>query len=227
MPAISEPGSIREYLEDAIVNGRYGPGDRLDPVRLSDEFGCSRTPIREALQALEHSGLVEIRPKRGTFVTLLSLADLVERFEVMAELEGMAARLATRAVTKELLEKIQQALVQCEEFEALGDPDGYYHANADFHGSVYKASANTFLVHKLNQLRRSLQPYRRIQLRAPNRMRRSLDEHRQIYDAILTGQEDYAADHARNHVLIQVEEFGNLRRAWQNVTRQTAHERSY
>lgn len=222
MPAIADPSTIREYLEDAIVNGQYRPGDKLDPVQLSQEFGCSRTPIREALQALEHSGLVEIRPKRGTFVTLLSLADLVERFEVMAELESMAAKLATRAVTTDHLDKIQHALTQCEEFEALGDPDGYYHANADFHGRIYDASANTFLVSTLNRLRRSLQPYRRIQLRAPNRMRRSLDEHRDIYNAILVGDENAAADHARSHVLVQVEEFGNLRRAWLHVTTQTA-----
>lgn len=176
------------------------------------------------MQALEHSGLVEIRPKRGTFVTLLSLGDLVERFEVMAELEGMAAKLATRAITTELLEQIEQALIQCEKFEALGDPDGYYHANASFHGHIYEASANTFLVSTLIQLRRSLQPYRRIQLRAPNRMRRSLKEHRKIYDAIRSGEENDAAEHAEQHVLVQVEEFGNLRRAWMDVTRQTAQE---
>lgn len=224
MPAIADPQTIREFLEDAIVNGQYSPGDKLDPVELSQEFGCSRTPIREALQALEHSGLVEIRPKRGTFVTLLSLGDLVERFEVMAELEGMAAKLATRAITTELLEQIEQALIQCEKFEALGDPDGYYHANASFHGHIYEASANTFLVSTLIQLRRSLQPYRRIQLRAPNRMRRSLKEHRKIYDAIRSGEENDAAEHAEQHVLVQVEEFGNLRRAWMDVTRQAAQE---
>lgn len=221
MTVINDPQTIRELLEDAIVNGEYSPGDKLDPLELSQQFNCSRTPVREALQALEHSGLVEIRAKRGTFVTLLSIADLIERFQVMAELEGMAAKLATRSVTTELLEHIDRARLQCEEFEAIGDADGYYHANATFHARIYDASANTFLVSTLLQLRRSLQPYRRIQLRAPNRMRRSLKEHHKIYDAIRNGEEDAAAQHARDHVLVQVEEFGNLHRAWMDITNQT------
>lgn len=221
MTVTNDPQTIRELLEDAIVNGEYSPGDKLDPLELSQQFNCSRTPIREALQALEHSGLVEIRAKRGTFVTLLSLADLIERFQVMAELEGMAARLATRSVTTELLEHIDRARVQCEEFEAIGDADGYYRANATFHAHIYDASVNTFLVSTLLQMRRSLQPYRRIQLRAPNRMRRSLKEHDKIYDAIRNGEEDAAAQYARDHVLVQVEEFGNLRRAWMDLAKQT------
>lgn len=220
MPTLSDTQNIREFLEDAIVNGRYRPGDRLDPAELSKQFNCSRTPVREALQALSHSGLVEVRPKRGTFVSLLSLSDLVERFEVMAGLEGMAAKLATRAVTPEQLAKIEVALHECEEFQALGDTDGYYHANATFHSLIYEASANSFLVETLRQLRRSLQPYRRIQLKVPNRMRRSLHEHRAILDAIQSGAEEDAATHAEQHVLVQVEEFGNLRRAWMMVNNQ-------
>jgi|SRR5690625_294542 len=221
MPNLSDAQSIREFLEDAIVNGQYSPGDKLDPAELAQQFECSRTPVREALQSLAHSGLVEVRPKRGTFVTLLSLSDLVERFQVMAGLEGMAAKLATRAITTEMLAEVEKALTECEEFEAVGDPDGYYHANARFHGLIYEASSNTFLTSTLIQLRRSLQPYRRIQLKAPNRMRRSLLEHRNIFDAISSGAEDDARVHAENHVLVQVEEFGNLRRAWMTVTRQT------
>lgn len=60
---------IRQALENAIVDSRFIPGEKLDPEALSVEFSCSRTPIREALQALEASGLVRIEPKRGTFVT--------------------------------------------------------------------------------------------------------------------------------------------------------------
>ncbi len=60
---------IRQVLENAIVDGRFVPGEKLDPEALAGEFACSRTPIREALQALEASGLVRIESKRGTFVT--------------------------------------------------------------------------------------------------------------------------------------------------------------
>src|SRR5688572_14347173 len=94
---------IREALENAIVDGRYSPGSRLDPEALAREFDCSRTPIREALQQLEASGLVRVAAKRGTFVSEWSVEELAERFEVMAELEAMCARLAARRITEDEL----------------------------------------------------------------------------------------------------------------------------
>ncbi|MEU3211058.1 GntR family transcriptional regulator [Nocardiopsis alba] len=82
MARVPESQRVRDALENAVVEGRYRPGERLDPARLELEFGCSRTPIREALQALERSGLVQIRPKQGTYVTELGVSELAERFEV-------------------------------------------------------------------------------------------------------------------------------------------------
>lgn len=214
MARIPESQRIRDTLENAIVDGRYAPGERLDPARLQEEFGCSRTPIREALQALERSGLVQIRPKQGTYVTELSLSELAERFEVMAELEGMAARLASRRIERESLEELRRAVEECERQEAAGDADGYYYANAWFHGTVYDSCGNEYLREQAHHLRRVLQPYRRLQLRVPDRMRRSLAEHRTILEAISGGDSEAAEDSARDHVLVQVKEFSQLVRTW-------------
>lgn len=98
--------NIRDELENAIVDGKFQPGERLDPEALATRFGCSRTPIREALQALEGSGLVRVRAKRGTFVTKLGVPELAEQFEVMAELEAMCARLAARRASASELQTI-------------------------------------------------------------------------------------------------------------------------
>ncbi|MFJ2112391.1 MULTISPECIES: GntR family transcriptional regulator [unclassified Streptomyces] len=212
---------MRDALENAVVEGRYRPGERLDPARLEKEFGCSRTPIREALQALERSGLVQIRAKQGTYVTELSVSELAERFEVMAELEGMAARLSARRIERESLDTLEHALRECEEHALAGDSDGYYYANACFHGVVYDASGNEYLRQQAHALKRALQPYRRLQLRVPDRMRRSLAEHREIADAIARGDAEAAENAARDHVLVQVKEFSQLIRTWRHVTRPT------
>ena len=86
-------------LEQRIIEGELGIGKRLDEAELSAHYGVSRTPVREALQRLAESGLAEHLPRRGTFVRAPGLSELVEMFEVMAELECMAVRLATRRAT--------------------------------------------------------------------------------------------------------------------------------
>ncbi|MFE7216803.1 GntR family transcriptional regulator [Streptomyces sp. NPDC001698] len=218
MARVPESQRVRDALENAVVDGHYRPGERLDPARLEQEFGCSRTPIREALQALERSGLVQIRPKQGTYVTELSVSELAERFEVMAELEGMAARLSARRIDREALDDLERALQECESHAAAGDADRYYYANARFHGIVYDSCGNEYLRQQAHALKRALQPYRRLQLRVPDRMRRSLAEHREIADAITRGDAETAENAARDHVLVQVKEFSQLVRTWRQLT---------
>ncbi|GAA4392548.1 GntR family transcriptional regulator [Tsukamurella soli] len=210
MARVPESQRVREAIEAAVVEGRYRPGDRLDPARLEQEFSCSRTPIREALQALERSGLVYIRPKQGTYVTELDALELAERFEVMAELEGMAARLASRRIEAATLVDLRAALADCERYAVAGDADAYYHANERFHGVVYDSCGNEFLRDQAAALTRALQPYRRLQLRVPDRMRRSLAEHRRIADSVAAGDAATAEEAAREHVLVQVQEFSRL-----------------
>ena len=88
--------TLREALEQDIVTGKFRPGDRLDEQSLAARFEVSRTPIREALMQLASTGLVELQARRGAFVASLSFKDVVERFEVMAGLEGMCGALAAR-----------------------------------------------------------------------------------------------------------------------------------
>lgn len=217
MARVPESQRVRDALENAVVDGLFRPGERLDPALLAQEFGCSRTPVREALQALERSGLVHIRPKQGTYVTELSIDELAERFEVVAELEGMAARLSARRIEREALDELDRALRECADHAAADDADGYYYANARFHGIVYDSGGNEFLSGQVHALKRVLQPYRRLQLRVPDRMRRSLAEHREIAAAIAAGDAEKAENAAREHVLVQVKEFSHLVRTWRHV----------
>ncbi len=201
---------LGEEIEERIVTGRYLPGCRLDEQELADEFGVSRTPIREALIYLASSGLVEIRPRRGAIVAELSPTRLCEMFEVMAELESMCGRLAARRITPDEQVALLDAHRACESARDANDPDTYYRLNEVFHQQIYQASHNGFLAEQADLLHRRLRPYRRLQLRVRNRMRSSYSEHQRIVDEILAGESEQVATTLRNHVVVQGERFADL-----------------
>lgn len=201
---------VRDQLEDDIVNGRLQPGEQVQIEQLMTRFCVSRTPVREALQQLELSGLVVVQPKRGTFVARVGVSELVEMFEVMAELEALCARLAARRATRAVLDEIAEALAVCESQCATLDTNAYYYANERFHQLIYQACGNGFLVQQTLLLKSRLKPYRRMQLQLRNRMEQSLQEHRDIVQALQQGDGDAAAKAARDHVLVQGQRFTDL-----------------
>jgi DNA-binding GntR family transcriptional regulator len=201
---------LRDSLEDDIINGRRAPGERLDPEALGREFNVSRTPVREAIQQLVASGLVTVSPKKGTFVARVGIDQLIEMFEVMAELEGMCGRLAARRITEEELVAMREALQRCEAAAEAGDTDEYYYENEIFHNCIYSASHNGFLAQEAHQLKQRLKPYRRLQLQVRQRMGGSLAEHRDIVAAIERGDAQLAEQTLREHVLIQGERFSDF-----------------
>lgn len=202
--------NVRDSIEQDIVTGYYAPGDRLDEATLAARYGVSRTPVREAVFQLSAMGLVETLPHKGAFVAERSISDLVEMFEVAGELEAMCARLAARRILPEQLQSLQEAQDACVRAEENGVPDDYYYANELFHRLIYEASGNAFLAAQADSLQRMLKPYRRLQLRVPGRIGRSLSEHAAILDGIRS-QDALAAQQAmRSHVVIQGESFGDF-----------------
>ncbi|WP_249977757.1 GntR family transcriptional regulator [Vreelandella olivaria] len=201
---------LRDSLEDDIINGRRAPGERLDPEALGREFNVSRTPVREAFQQLVASGLVTVSPKKGTFVAKVGVDQLIEMFEVMAELEGMCGRLAARRISEAELSALRAAHERCEAAALAGDTDEYYYENEVFHDCIYTASHNTFLASEARQLKQRLKPYRRLQLQVRQRMHNSLNEHQAIVDAIEQGAPALAQQALWEHVIIQGERFSDF-----------------
>ena len=206
---------IREELEQAIVTGEFFDGQRLDEAMLSQRFNVSRTPIRETIQMLSATGLVKQIPRRGAFVRQPGFIELVEMFDVMAELESMCARLAARRITEENLALLISTVDDCERARKQGDSDHYYRENERFHHTLYAASGNAFLASEATKLHRRLQPYRRLQLRVRGRMNQSMDEHREIVAAIAAGDEQASGKLARDHISIQGEKFNDLMAQYQ------------
>ncbi len=201
---------LREKIEEQIATGDLLPGSALDEATLVAQHGVSRTPVREALIQLAADGLIEIRPRRGAVVTSISPARLLEMFEVMAELEAMCGRLASRRMSEPERADLLAAHQACEQARAELDSDAYFYCNERFHAVIYSGSHNSFLGEQALQLHRRLRPYRRLQLRVRNRMGTSYKEHEAIVQAIVSGDAEVAAQNLRAHVVVQGERFGDL-----------------
>mgnify|MGYP001272979498 CR=1 FL=1 len=201
---------IRESLEQSIIEREFGDGERLDEVQLARRFSVSRTPLREALRMLSGSGLVELIPHRGAYVRYPGIVEIVEMFEVMAELEALCGRLAARRISSSDLVELTVAARACERAAANNDPDDYYHRNETFHQQIYRTAGNGFLASEALRLQKRLRPFRRMQLRSSGRLAQSLSEHSRILDAITKGDANRAAEELRNHVAVQAERFNTL-----------------
>jgi DNA-binding GntR family transcriptional regulator len=199
---------LREQIEEQIATGRLPPGSGLDEASLGEQFGVSRTPVREALIQLAAEGLIEMRPRRGAVVTSLGPARLLEMFEVMAELEALCARQAARRMTAAEHAELLLAHQACE--AARADPDAYFYCNERFHAIIYAASHNGFLAEQAMLLHRRLRPYRRLQLRVRDRMDTSYAEHSAVVAALQAGDAAGSAAALRGHVSVQGERFGDL-----------------
>ncbi|BCJ91452.1 GntR family transcriptional regulator [Terrihabitans soli] len=200
---------LRDALEEEIVNGVFG-GVSLDEQELARRYGTSRTPIREALMQLSAAGLVEMRPRRGAVAVVPDAQRLMEMFEVAAEMEGMAARLAARRWTDGDRRDLLAAHADCRAKAEAGDADAYYYENEIFHEAIAAASHSGFLQEQLTALRRRLKPYRRLQLRTHNRIGASYAEHGAILAAIFERDAEEAERLVREHVLVQGDRFADL-----------------
>lgn len=207
---LSRADSIAQQLEEMILTGHFTSGDRLDEHSLAARFGVSRTPIREAFQKLAVSGLVEQFPRRGVFVCRPGPVELIEMFEVMAELESVCGRLAARRITDAALRDLNDANARCREAVARGDTDAYYRENERFHHIIYAQPGNGFLEQETRRLHRRLKPFRRLQLQLRGRMAQSMSEHEAIVRVLAAGDAAGAAEALRDHVAVQGEKFHHL-----------------
>ncbi|WP_315837256.1 GntR family transcriptional regulator [Bradyrhizobium prioriisuperbiae] len=200
LPGVTLAESLRQKLEEDIAAGRLEPGSRLDEQEIAQRFGVSRTPVREAFRLMAANNLVELRGRQGATVRAIKAQALIEMFQVMAELEGLCARLAARRVSQawgiEIME-IHQRLISIGE---TGQIDAFYDINQEFHEAIYEASRNAFLADQTRKLRNQVAAYRRRVTRMPNRIADTVREHEAIMQAILAHDPERAHSAMRDHV---------------------------
>lgn len=191
--------NLIRILEDDILNAVLRPGERLDEQSLARRFEVSRTPIREALRHLASSGLVDIKKNQGATVKRLTTGELIEMFQVMAEYEGLSARLSARRMTKEDVVEMRKHHEECAAMAEREDYGGFYETNNIFHDAIFRGSRNVFLQMESRKLRNRLNVYRR-HITTPRSMTKSVYEHGRIVEAITAGDAAQAHDLMREHV---------------------------
>jgi DNA-binding GntR family transcriptional regulator len=214
-----DPGTkadeIALLLEDEIVSGRIEAGSVLRQEQLSERFGVSRTPIREALRRLSAQGLVSFTPNRGVRVRTLSRDELREAFLVRAELESLATALAVPRMTDERLAELDAAEQRFSELTLVlrekaraGEADNalaveWMGANYAFHDVVYAAADSPYLERLAKSARRTFVGQITWVARAEldTLYARNEREHRALREAIAAGSVNGARTLAREHVL--------------------------
>ena len=179
-------------LEEQILSGRLQAGSRLIEQDISRTFGVSRTPVRSALQRLADEGLVDMSANRGAIVIGVSEEDLEDIYLIRMRLEGLASRMAAARISDEDKGELQGSVELSEFYLEKKDAEHLKELDTAFHSIIYGASGNRLLCKILTELHRNIKAYRKRSLSDPDRVRRSVTEHREILDAILAGDCDEA-----------------------------------
>jgi DNA-binding GntR family transcriptional regulator len=195
--------ALVQALVAEIDRGRLNPGDVLDEAELAAAHGVSRTPVREAILYLEALGLVRRLPRKGAAVFRPTLEEFLAILEVHSKLEGQAAGLAARRLSRAGEVALEATVAACEAHAAAGgdgDPDGYYQLNLAFHAAVAEASGNGVLVEALKTNARKLLAYYRARYRYAGVIEASAAEHRTIARLIADRRADDAEAAMHRHV---------------------------
>jgi DNA-binding GntR family transcriptional regulator len=193
---------IRQKLAARIVAGELLPGTPLDETTLASEYEVSRTPVREALRLLAASGLVDQRAHAKALVAKPDETELRGMFDVMAELEALCAGRAALAMDTRERDALDALHSSMAPIVRDGDALAYAEANDAFHSAIYAGAHNAYLGEITRATRARLQPFRRAQFGARDRLTMSHAEHALIVDAILQGDRAAAEATMRSHISI-------------------------
>ena len=207
--------ALEGLIEGLIFGGELTVGDRINEAQLAGRLGISRSPIREALRALEASGIVEVKPNRGVFVRRLDTDEALQVYGVRAALFGYAGQLLAETagdVERNRLLSLQEAMTVAAEDHSF---EAYFPLNFAFHDFIVEATGNTVLAAQYRALVKQLRLFRARNLMFGDTLAISNREHAAIVAAICAGDPAAAYracyDHVecgRKRVMARAEQFG-------------------
>jgi DNA-binding GntR family transcriptional regulator len=191
-------------LKSAIIGmDVYGSRDeiRLDERGLAEQFGISRTPVREAMAQLEREGFVRSVPRRGIYVVRKSKREVIELITAWAALESMAARLITQHASDEEIASLRRMFATFEDGKIRAHLDEYSEINIEFHQTLVRLSRNTVLIQLAENLFTHMRMIRRKTIGEKDRADRSIRDHMHIIEALEARDTDRAETLVRDHAL--------------------------
>jgi len=188
---------VAELLRERIFAQALAPGSWIDELKLSEEYGISRTPLREALKVLAAEGLVTMKLRRGAYVTEVSERDLHDVYHLLALLESDAAAVVAKRATDEELRELQTLHQDLE--NAAGDRALFFTINEAFHRRLLELAENRWRDQMVNDLRKVMKLNRHHSLLKSGRLQESLSEHRLLVEALLQRNSTLAAQRMQTH----------------------------
>lgn len=196
---VSLADQVFEKLETDIITGVYPRGEILTELRLVEELGVSRTPIREALRRLEQEHLIAESGK-GSVVLGITVEDLLDIMEIRHRVEGLATYYATLNMTQEELEQLRGITDLQDFYYTKRDLERLRQMDDKFHNMIYKLSGRSVLRDTLQPLHRKTQRYRRQSISNDARLALSIQEHKAIFEAMAEKNADKAAELMTKHI---------------------------
>jgi DNA-binding GntR family transcriptional regulator len=196
-------GLAYETLKEEILSTRLRPGEAVPTERLTATLGVGRTPIREAVLRLEKEGLVEIRPRMGTFVSALNLREIREMYEVRRTLEGLAARRASRHASADRLADAERGLGPYRGADPATlraeDYAGMQEAGQALHRLIVDTCQNEVLARLIRSLQDHFRRFRSLSRTLPQKLLTSHAQHLEILEALKARDEDRAERLVHEH----------------------------
>ena len=188
---------VAELLRQRIFSNQLAPGSWIDELKLADEYGISRTPLREALKVLATEGLVTMKVRRGAYVTEINATDQRDVYHLLSLLEADAASVVAASATDEQLQDLQslhQGLVA-----AVADTDQFFAVNERFHMRLLEIADNRWRDQLVADLRKVMKLNRHHSLLKSGRVAESLSEHQALMNALLGRDPALSAQRMREH----------------------------
>ena len=190
---------VFEKLENDIIQGIYPKGEILTELKLVEQLGVSRTPIREALRRLEQERLIEDAGK-GSKVLGITEDDLLDIMNIRERIEGLAAYYAAINITEEGKAALGHIVDLQEFYFNKNDPDHLRKVDDEFHDAICRLSGRTVITDTLIPLHRKTRRFRRIAMEDRERTTKTTQEHRAIYEAIVSGDALLAKQLTKAHI---------------------------
>ena len=193
---------VFKNLEEKILEGSLAPGESLTENRLSEEYGVSRTPVREALFQLELEGLVRITPNKGAVVVGISEQDIEDIYTIRMSIEGLASRWAAQRITKEELNRLSEIVDLQRFYVERGDITQCWYLDGAFHSVIYDASRSNPLRNTLKGFHNYIRRAREASFHVGDRARIANEEHAMILEAIKNGNGEDAERLTSEHIAL-------------------------
>jgi DNA-binding GntR family transcriptional regulator len=179
--------NVYEFLRDRIMNGTYGPGEKLNEREIAHLVNVSRTPTREALKVLEYEGFVTKITQKGVFVKKYSPEELDILQRMLIRLEGLAVKIAAPKLSKRDLMDLQKMTNDLRELVSKGNYNDYLRLNFEFHLYFPKKTGSGELLDSISQLRSRIFRFYRLNIMLVHNLGEYINDHQAIVDA-LTGK---------------------------------------